>query len=1290
MKTNFLKLLTITAALTAACISAFAADNRLYGPGQLTSSLITCSVQDSMGYIWIGTEYGLNRFDGISFSSYYNNETDPTSLMSNSVRSLFCDNEGRLWIGLLTGMQLYDPATDSFKNVTFPNISYTPNISHIIQLDSGKIWMIAARLGIYELNPEDMTAYRLNDITRLCGTDHLNHFLEDSHKRLWLASVEDGIFCIERDHESFRQYLSAHKPIESASRFAINRTGIITAAYGGRILMFDEVNDQFIPLGQPSDMYLDVRDMALMENGDLLIASYNEGLWKVDEKNKRIVPVPAASNPVTLMEDREGNLWCGHFHKGVVIAAPPSEKKSFEYLDLEHGAVTALFKDSYGNLMTGSQDATMTVIDRNLSVSKTTSLDSTPMCFYEDSRGCIWTGMDYSGVRIEDPKTSSVRTIPELRHLRIRSIIEDTEGTIYIGTLGNGIWCYDLQTHECKKLEAADQDNFKLLRNSYINNLFIDSRNRLWIGHFLGASCFDLKTRRFLDIATDEVLNISVGYALEEAEDGTIWIGTNNGLFAWDEGDGSYMRYTVNDGLSSNMICGLVKDKDGNIWCSTFNGINCIKADNSSIISFATGSTLSGKEYVQRSYCSDGNRIYFGDGEGITHFVPPIITENTERNVYLTNIYVGSQRVNRSAGDMSREIQLDYHENTFTLEFSSLAIKDAENIRFNYRLAELDNQWHLTRQGMNQITYNNLRPGSYTLEVCATENGFMSPARQWKIRIGQPWYNSVVARIAYFLITAGIVMLIVVFVRRHKRQSINEQRLRYYVNIAHEVRSPMVMIINPIEKLLKRSNDAETTHALHTMKRNGERVIRMLNRFLDIRKIDKGQMSLQRRETDLIKQVKESLGAFAYESDQRGILIDFEHPLDKLTCNVDPYHIDSIISNLITNALKHTPDGGEINVRLNMSNEYGYLELTVTDNGHGIDEKNLEKIFSRFYQVPGEQNSGQKGFGIGLNLCQMLVEMHDGSIIAGNRTDGKTGAVFTVKLPVGHSGHTTGQESEADSHMTHTFISDSPDMNRKEKKTRVKTTNRILIIEDDEEIRQYLEDNLSASYRVSTSKEGNAGLQKALTELPDLIISDVMMPGTDGLQIVKRLKNNSNTTHIPVMLLTSKADVNDRLAGLEHGADAYMVKPFNIEELFLTIDNLLKNRQRVKGKYSGSFQEDKIKTIEIKGNSDKLMEKIMKVINDNLDNPDLKVEMLAEEVGLSRAQLHRRVKEMTGISTGEFIRNLRLKKAAELLSEKKINISQVAYMVGFSSQTHFSTAFRKFYGISPTEHINKE
>lgn len=1295
---------TLTACIFLMTASIGMAQPRFYGAGQLTSSLITSSIQDSKGYIWIGTEYGLSRFDGIDITEYFSNYREG-SLINNSIRDIYCDRSGRVWIGTIIGMQSYDPDTDSFRTVSFEGLSYIPNVSQIVQLESGKIWVIVSRLGIYEIDEVNMTASPVNYLKELCGTDHFNTIHEDKHQRVWLGTDEDGVFCLDKNHRAVTPYRITSRPQETTDRIAETANGVITVATEGTIAMFDEVRQQFVPVRQNPQSFLAVKDFMVTSGGEFLIATANSGLWKYDERTQRIIRKDTPSshkvnlmkaNIVSLMEDKEGNLWCGCFQRGMLMIPPANANGPFRFWDMasveaashriDYGATTSLLKDSKRRIWCGTQDGTLFLLDEDGGLLKRFLLEDSAECIFEDSRGNIWIGKGNFGMSRLNPETGNQTYIPEVANFFVKSIAEH-KGILYIGTLGNGIWKYELDTKACYKLTANDPENYRLLRNSYVNCLTIDSKERMWVGHFLGASCYDLNTGRFLEFSTDRLLNISVGCTIKESSDGTIWIGTNNGIFRWSDESKGYTRYNVADGLSSSMICGIVEGSDGNIWCSSFRGINQINPVDGTITSFNANSGNEHQEFTQGVYCTDGTDIYFGNSNGITSFAPPVRNSAMTRNIYLTTLSIGSQKANIS--DYKKDdswLRLQYSQNTITLGFTTFAIQNAESIRFRYRFVDIDKEWYMTEYGANKITYNHLPAGRHTLEICTEENSEASPVHTWTIEIGRPWYRQWWAYIIYIAALTTIMILTETTIRRHRREEASQRKLRYYVNVAHEIRSPMVMVLNPIEKLLKTEENPERRHALNTMKRNSTRVIRLMNDFLDIRKLDKGQMMLQCRDVNITETIMETLENFAYEAEKRNISINFESTLDRMTVHVDPVHIDTIVFNLVSNGLKYTPDGGEITVSLRMGKQYGNIEISVSDTGPGIDEKEIGRIFNRFYQTSAQQFTDTRGFGIGLNLCQMLAELHNGNIVAENRQD-RSGTVFTLTIPTVATSMENGMDG-GEIRSASISVSDSADRTRK--KVRVKNTERILIIEDDEETRLYLEEMLSPSYKIMTARDGDSGLQRALTELPDLVLSDIVMPGMNGLQIVKRIKNNPNTTHIPVIILTSNTGMSDRIEGLELGADAYIVKPFDMDELLTTIDNILKNRQRIRGKYSGAHQEDKIKPIEIKGNSDKLMERIMKVINDNLDSPDLRVEMLSEEVGLSRAQLHRRIKEITGISTGEFIRNIRLKKAAELLAENKVNISQVAYMVGFSSQTHFSTAFRKFYGISPTEYINRE
>ena len=453
-----------------------------------------------------------------------------------------------------------------------------------------------------------------------------------------------------------------------------------------------------------------------------------------------------------------------------------------------------------------------------------------------------------------------------------------------------------------------------------------------------------------------------------------------------------------------------------------------------------------------------------------------------------------------------------------------------------------------------------------------------------------------------------------------------------------------------------------------------------------MRKIDKQQMHLHCSETDMVQFVAGICKMFEFNAQERGITLAFAHDgIDRLPAWVDRSQFDKVVTNLLSNAFKYTTDGGEISVVMGSEEaEKAYdtrqFTLKVIDTGVGLDPDSLRHIFDRFYQGSNSRNLKIEGTGIGLNLCKMIVDMHHGTIKAENRTDGKQGSVFTVTLPLGNS-HLQPEEIDSEP--------DAPAAQQQQALPPASSTTRkrVLLVDDDAEIGQYIKQELGRHYKFGLCPNGKEGLKELLANDYDLVVSDVMMPEMDGFTMLRMIKTNLNLSHLPVIMLTSKADVANRLEGLEHGADAYLAKPFDMEELHLTMENLIQGRRHLKGKFSGAQQQhDKLEQPEVKGNDELLMERIMKAVNKNLNDSDFSVEMLCSEVGISRAQLHRKMKELTGISTSEFIRNIRLEQAARLLKEQKINVTQVAYTVGFSNLAHFSTVFRKHFGVAPSEY----
>ena len=542
--------------------------------------------------------------------------------------------------------------------------------------------------------------------------------------------------------------------------------------------------------------------------------------------------------------------------------------------------------------------------------------------------------------------------------------------------------------------------------------------------------------------------------------------------------------------------------------------------------------------------------------------------------------------------------------------------------------------------------------------------------------------------------------------KREHAEQLNEAKLQFFINISHEIRTPMTLIINPLEKLLAEKKGGEVQKTYLMIYRNAQRILRLINQLMDIRKLDKGQMFMKFRETDMVGFIDDVMLTFDYMARKKKIHFSFEHVMPQLKVWVDMNNFDKILMNIFSNAFKYTPEQGEITVILSTGRDSTrcdplkeYFEITVTDNGIGLDREKIERIFERFYQIDNDVTKSNFGTGIGLHLSRSLVELHHGIILAENREDAP-GSRFIIRMPLGSAHLRTDELEDVEAVITpHTVLvkPEKTDLEEafeeeedEESKKAGKSKNRmrILIVEDEEEILSYLKEELEGDYRIMTRKNGREAYDTILADTPDLVISDIMMPEMDGLSLCRKIKQNTNVNHVPVILLTAKSKPEDTMEGMATGADAYMVKPFNTELLKSTIANLIANRKLLKSKFSGAQQqEDKVQKLSMKSADEILMSKIMKVINENLSNPDLNVEMLAANVGLSRVHVHRKLKELTNLSARDFIKNIRLQQAAALLKEKKLTVSEVAYATGYTNLSHFSSSFKEVHGMSPKEYM---
>lgn len=1290
---------------------------RLFNDPVVMAGDYTGFCQDKDGYVWIASNRGLFRFDGNSYDIYRHDDSEKGSLSDSRILSVICDSKGRVWVATANGLNLYMPDSDSFKVVRLP--SQKDFFGYVIALDEqidGTVTFVVSGVGLYVVDdasgdpvavmyPGGPVAKEFNSIT-CCRNG-----------KIYLGSHDGTVYCMASNGRVTSQKVTDGSYIQT---LALEEDDNVLVSTLNDVYRIDSKSGEVTRLSVGS--HLSITNLSNSNGGRVYVATSGDGLWEVATKSDIVRKCEDMYCAFLNFDNAkigasytapDGNLWVGCNYKGIVLF--PGSHIPFRYRKFtdsfpDFGGGPGALNEWNGYSLVALDKGRVVLFGHGGKVLMSTAIPGvdniTHIELINDDKALV-SAAD-SGIWELSIPSGAVRKILDIPG-KYTSIVTapGREGELFIGVNGLGLMRYDLKSN-AQTWIPYDPDG-RFLTNPYITCLNHTSDDKVWIGLYSGIACYDLKADSLMEIDQQPFLQGVTSAIVPCLTDNSVWVGTSHGLIHFDPVDGVIKKYTTADGLSDNDIRSISRDHNGGKWIGTMRGLSYVTPDNSRILSYYGGNGLVETSFNQIKYSPSRKGLYLGSDLGITAFMPDSVPPpGFDSEVKVSAMYLNGQRllpnmkngrhVVISGNPMFPDVlHLPYKDNALSLRMSTMDFRDASNIRYKWRLDKNDD-WIATAPGDNMLYLPHLDPGNYDLQICAEENNVESPVTSIRLSVSLPWYWSGLAKIIYLVLFVAFNVLAFMLVRKRRAEKINEDKIKFFMDVSHDIRSPMTLIMSPLESLMKEQQDPDVKTKLNVMHRNAQRVMNLINQLLDIRKLDKGKMRLSCRKTDVIAFVGELVDLFKPQAEDKKQTLTFTEISDPGEAWLDRDNFDKVMVNLISNAIKYTPEGGSIDVALSAAEDEKLgrcLKVTVTDTGIGLDDKSLSRLFEPFYRVREDHAPATMGFGIGLDLCHRLVELHHGVISAVNREDGVKGSVFTVVIPIDRSNYgeyeiVEGETEDFDSgrHLVMTPGSTAVELPSRPKP--LTAGGKILVVDDDAELRGYVASALGKYYKVKEAADGNEAMKIVADWKPNIVVSDVVMSGMDGLTLLKRLKSNADTNHIPVVLLSSKTALSDRMAGWDKGADGYLGKPFNVDELTALVDTLIENRRRMKGKFSGAQDtEGKIDAPEMKGNDEVLLERIMKEINANIDDPSLNVEKLSSEVGVSRAHLHRKMKDLIGMTPSDYIRNIRLKRACELLRRPDIEVTQVAYKIGFTSQPHFSSHFKRYTGFSPSEYRAK-
>lgn len=1322
-----------------------ASADKFYGLREgLSNGHVNNIYQDRNGLVWVCTDNGLNSFDGVEFKTFSHVEGDTASLGNNSVLSIYDDSRGNLWVGTAGGLQLLDRATGKFSTLHFsyPYITDFSYVSCIMEDSQGNIWLSTSRAGAICLRGDDhRPVYYLPANSNICS-DKINTLFEDRFGNIWIGSQDNGLSVLNTGNHTMVNY--AHDPddphsLSSNKVFSILELpdgNILVGTIDGGVDLFDYSTKRFVRNYIPS-----VEGIFTMRRGNannVWIGTDGYGLKNFDLGTRTLTTYESDMNRFDMRrakvhgiwEDRQGNLWLALYQKGIMMV--PQQERIFRNMGFNAfrpgssigvDCVLSILEDRRGRLWVGTDGDGIYRLDPQRRVERHYTGDKLParvaLALFEDSRGRIWVGTYLNGLFLYDEKGDTFRPVPlsvgghEAKD--IYTIAEDGEGTLWIGTNENGLCLYrpgdrSLRSFTHDMLAGGNQ-----IASNSIHTVLFGRDSLVWIGTSnAGVDCYDLRTRTFAHYAVENgrLSNNNV-YAVAQDSTGCLWVGTKQGLHCLDLRRDTTFLYTEQDGLANASVAGIEVDGRNNLWVSTGFGLSFFDTSKRAFSNYYLSDGLQNNEFRRGAHFTSPatGELFFGGLEGLTSFFPFTSMQGHElANLVFTDLYLYNERMRvpeagyaawGTSADTAGPIAIRYDIRNFSIGFAAFEYNMPDKVVYQVKMTGFDTEWRTMPAGSRLATYTNLPPGDYVFSVRAFLPGTAPLERSLPIVITPPFWFTWWAKCLYALLVLGVVAWTYYRMkqgirrrdeemRRENENLIMQSKLQFFTDISHEIRTPLTLILSPVETLIRQTPDGALKNTYKLINQNGQRILRLINQVMEMRKLDRGQVRLLAVRTDVEPFVREVASAF--DNLAREKRIDFRLSVEAGLPQVwiDREKLDKVIFNVLSNAFKYTPRGGRIT--LDAGREGENLVIRIADTGEGIPPEQREVIFNRFYQAPTAANRNKMGTGIGLHLSRSLMEIHHGRIYVED-SPGK-GAVFAITLPMDDGYLKPGEmQQEASEGSLATLVQPAlydvggtaADVSRPAPppgSTRCK----LLVVEDDKDIRQYLRDILGREYHILEADNGLHGLEVAIGEQPDCVITDVMMPGMDGIEMCRKLKANERTCHIPVIMLTAKTAVEQRIEGLEVGADSYIPKPFNVEHLRTRVRKLIELRRTMRDKYEGKY-ELRREDIKIKSVDEKFLEKLDQIVKEQISDPGLSVETISQQIGISRSQLQRKLKQLTNQNPSDYLKTARLRYAAQLLVSKNLTISEVTYEAGFSTLSHFSNSFREFYGMSPTRYV---